>query len=71
MKLFELKNGQFLRIKSVSRNFEKFLNTTDAGEVRFDLCNVNSLCLGTSRGSCSLISTHASEPELVSGIRTR
>ena len=63
--------GRFLYIYSVSRNIERILNTTEAAEVRFDLCNVNSLFLGTSLGSCSLRCTHVSELELVSGIRTR
>ena len=35
--------GLFLDIYSVSRVIEWILNTTEADEVRFDLCNVNSL----------------------------
>ena len=63
--------GRFLHIYSVSRKIERILNTTEAAEVKFDLCNVNSLFLGTSLGSCSLRCTNVSELELVSGIRTR
>ena len=66
-----LQMGRYLHIYSVSRILEEVPNTTEADEVRFDQGNVNSLFLGTSWGSCTLRSTHASELELVSGIRTR
>ena len=51
VELFECcKEGRFLHICSVSRNLECTLNTTEADEVKFDLCNVNYFSWGLREG---------------------
>ena len=60
IELFKSKMDDFCVFNTYLGIWKKILNTTAADKVRFDLCNVNSLFLGTSWGSSSLRSTHAS-----------
>ena len=80
MELFECcKRDRFCLFNLCLRNLEKILNTTEADEARFDLCNVNSFFLGHRGGhavsdqlllqnqSSSAESAHANTEASVSG----